>query len=131
MALNAVDGESMLKYYARETSMYWDKIEQKDESYVCNNVDVILNSVNIDSTTRDLINSLINSDKMGKVVELINKNDKGIPEEDKDMTYIWKAMSALVKLSIKYVETCRLKNSQALPEIKFDVKLMKSKYIKD
>lgn len=129
VALSVVDGESMLKYYARETSKYWDKIEQKDESYVCNNVDVILNSVQIDPNTRNLINSLINSEKMSKIVDLINKNDRGVPEEDRDMTYIWQAMSALVRLSIKYVEACRLKNPSALPDIKFDVKEMKSKYI--
>lgn len=131
IALGAVDGESMLKYYARETSMYWDKIEQKDESYVCNNVDVILNSVNIDPGTRELINSLINSDKMSKVVDLINKNDRGVPEEERDMTYIWEAMSALVRLSIKYVDYTRLRNPQALPEIKFDVKQMKARYVRD
>lgn len=129
VALSVVDGESMLKYYARETSKYWDKIAQKDESYVCNNVDVILNSVQMDSGTRDLINSLINSDKMSKVVQLINKNDRGLPEEDRDMTYIWEALSALVRLSIKYVDECRSKDPNALPEIKFNVKEMKNKYI--
>lgn len=131
VALSVVDGESMLKYYARETSKYWDKIEQKDESYVCNNVDVILSSVQIDPSTRELINSLINSDKMSKVVDLINKNDKSLPEEDKDMTYIWEAMSALVRLSIKYVELCRSKDPNALPDIKFNVSQMKAKYIKE
>ncbi len=129
VALSVVDGESMLKYYARETNKYWDKIAQKDESYVCNNVDVILNSVQIDPNTREMINSLINSSKMSQVVQLINKNDKGLPEEDRDMTYIWDAMSALVRLSIKYVESCRLQDPNALPDINFDVNAMKNRYI--
>lgn len=129
VALKVVDGESMLKYYAKETSKYWDKVAQKDETYVCNNVDVILNSVQMDSGTRELINSLINSEKMSQVVHLINKNDRGVPEEDKDMTYIWEAMSALVRLSIKYVDECRSKNPNALPEIKFNVQDMKNKYL--
>ena len=129
VSLGIIDGEGMLKYYAKETSKFWDKIDLRDDSYVCNNVDVILNSVTMDSKTRDLISSLINSDKMRSVIALIHRNDENVADDEKDMVYIWSALTALIKLSIKYVDDSRKKNPSALPDITFDLETMKAKYL--
>jgi len=128
VALNMMDGDSMLSYYARETNKYWDKIDSQNETYVCDNVDVILNSVNMDSNMRQTIKNVVNSYKMKQIITIIKKNDHDNGGDD--MEYIWNALSALVRLSIKYVDEKRQRNKLDLPDITFDLEAMKAKYLK-
>jgi hypothetical protein len=66
---------------------------------------------------------------MRSIITIIKKNDEELPEEDRDMVYIWEALSALVRLSIKYVDLVRSTNPSALQDIKFNLEEMKVKYL--
>lgn len=132
-ALNNMDPISMIKYYANETHKYWDKIKERDESFICSNVDLILNSVNIDPGMRNIVLSIINNEKMSKVISIIKAADEKLrkthPNEETSLDYIWRAMEGMVKLSIKYTVNERTKNPNSVPGATYNLAVMSSKWL--
>jgi len=132
-AMNNMDPITMLKYYANETHMYWDKIKERDESFICSNVDLILNSVNIDQGTKNIVLSIINNEKMSKVIDLIKVADERLkkthPETETSLDYIWRAMEGMVKLSIKYTMQERTKDPKAVSGASYNLAVMSSKWL--
>lgn len=134
VGLSNMDAEGMIRYYANETHKYWDKVKIHDESFICNNVDLILNSVKIDDNFRKLILSLINNDKMQSVINIMKKNDEimkknGYSDDDLSLNYIWRAMEALVKLSIKYTTYRRTINPSDIPGATYELASMTAKWL--
>jgi len=134
-ALERMNPENMIKYYANETHKYWDKVAEHDESFICSNVELVINSIKIDDSMRDLILSIINSHKMAEVVKLMKLSDKrlkqqGTPDEDLNLNYVWRAMESLVRLSIKYTIAERTKDSKAVPGATYDLADMAARWIK-
>lgn len=133
-ALNVVDPTSMIRYYATETHKYWDQIKMHDEGFICSNVDIILNSVNMNEETRKIVKGIINNEKMTRVVKLMKDADaklkvQGYEDDDLAINYIWKAMEALVRLSIKYVIRERSKDPNALPRATYNLASMQAQWL--
>jgi len=123
--LSIMDAKGMIKYYANETWKYWDRIEANDADFICSNVDMILDSVNMDDQTRKSIKDVVGSSKMAKVVDIIKDNDVKLrhqgKQDEEDLPYIFEAMKALVKLSIKYTIAERKLNPKAVPNATYDL----------
>jgi hypothetical protein len=134
LALEHMNPENMIKYYANETHEFWDKVAEHDEAFICSNVEIVINSVKIDDGMRGMILSIINSHKMAEVVKLMKLADKrlkqqGTPDEDLNLNYVWRAMESLVRLSIKYTIAERTKNPKAVPNATYDLSNMAARWI--
>lgn len=132
-ALENIPMKDTLNYFANHTWKYWMQIHDKNEHFIRNNVDVVLGVSEMDESVRKTIRSIINNEKMSRIIDIIKEDDarllkQGTEEDELTMPYIWNALNGMVKKAIEHTIVERRKNAQAISGATYDLSEYAAKF---